>query len=124
MAMIPSANPTSPTRLTMNAFLAASAAERLRYQNPICEDQQQHREHEQVEVGEEAPVPRVVAHVADGVDVDEQADRRDDDEQARRQGIDEEADLHHEAAGRDPGEPVQRVAVRLFRPLEQWRRAR
>ena len=35
MAMIPSANPTSPTRLTMNAFLAASAAERLRYQNPM-----------------------------------------------------------------------------------------
>ena len=35
IAMIPSANPTSPTRLTMNAFLAASAAERLWYQNPI-----------------------------------------------------------------------------------------
>ncbi len=33
--MIPSANPTSPTRLTMNAFLAARAAERLWYQNPI-----------------------------------------------------------------------------------------
>ena len=27
--MIPSANPTSPTRLTMNAFLAASAAARF-----------------------------------------------------------------------------------------------
>ena len=35
IAMIPSANPTSPTRLTMNAFLAASAAIGLRYQNPI-----------------------------------------------------------------------------------------
>ena len=35
IAMIPSANPTSPTRLTMNAFLAASAAERLRYQKPM-----------------------------------------------------------------------------------------
>ena len=32
IAMIPSANPTSPTRLTMNAFLAASAAERFVYQ--------------------------------------------------------------------------------------------
>ncbi len=32
IAMIPSANPTSPTRLTMNAFFAASAAERLWYQ--------------------------------------------------------------------------------------------
>ena len=35
MSMIPSAKPTSPTRLTMNAFFAASAAERLRYQNPM-----------------------------------------------------------------------------------------
>ena len=35
MSMIPSAKPTSPTRLTMNAFLAASAADRLRYQKPI-----------------------------------------------------------------------------------------
>jgi hypothetical protein len=35
IAMIPSANPTSPTRLTMNAFFAASAADRLRYQKPM-----------------------------------------------------------------------------------------
>ena len=35
ISMIPSANPTSPTRLTMNAFLLASAAVRFRYQNPI-----------------------------------------------------------------------------------------
>ena len=35
ISMIPSAKPTSPTRLTMNAFFAASAAVRLRYQNPI-----------------------------------------------------------------------------------------
>ena len=35
IAMIPSAKPTSPIRLTMNAFLAASAADRRRYQNPI-----------------------------------------------------------------------------------------
>ncbi len=35
MSMIPSAKPTSPTRLTMNAFFAARAAVRFRYQNPI-----------------------------------------------------------------------------------------
>ena len=35
IAMIPSAKPTSPTRLTMNAFLLASAAVRLRYQKPM-----------------------------------------------------------------------------------------
>ena len=35
IGMIPRMKPTSPTRLTMNAFLAASAAERLRYQKPM-----------------------------------------------------------------------------------------
>ena len=35
IAMIPSAKPTSPTRLTRNAFLLARAAEFLRYQKPI-----------------------------------------------------------------------------------------
>ena len=35
IAKIPSANPTSPTRLTMNAFFAASAALRLCFQKPI-----------------------------------------------------------------------------------------
>ena len=123
MAMIPSANPTSPTRLTMNAFLAASAARPLAVPEPdeqvarqadqlpghehdqpvVRQDEQQHREHEQVEVGEEPPVARVVAHVADRVDVDEQADRRDDDEQAGRQRVDEDADVDVELAGRDPG---------------------
>ena len=34
-AMIPSAKPMSPTRLTMNAFLAATAAVRRGYQKPI-----------------------------------------------------------------------------------------
>jgi len=35
MAMIPRAKPTSPTRLTRNAFLLARAAEFLRYQKPM-----------------------------------------------------------------------------------------
>ncbi len=35
ISMIPRANPTSPTRLTMNAFLAARAALRRRYQKPM-----------------------------------------------------------------------------------------
>ena len=35
MAMIPSENPRSPTRLTMKAFFAARAADRRRYQKPI-----------------------------------------------------------------------------------------
>ena len=32
---MPSANPQSPTRLTMNAFFPAFAADSRRYQNPI-----------------------------------------------------------------------------------------
>ena len=35
IAMMPRAKPTSPTRLTMNAFFAARAALRRWYQNPI-----------------------------------------------------------------------------------------
>ena len=33
--MMPRANPQSPTRLTMNAFLPAFAADSRVYQNPI-----------------------------------------------------------------------------------------
>jgi hypothetical protein len=89
----------------------------------VREDQQQHGEHEEIEVGEEPPVARVVAHVPDRVDVDEQADRGDDDQQAGRQRVDEEADFDDEVAGRDPGEPVQRVAVGVLRAREQRRGA-
>src|SRR5918912_1158168 len=36
-----------------------------------AENEQQHHEHEEIEVREEARIPRLVAHVAGGVDVDE-----------------------------------------------------
>ena len=87
------------------------------------QDQQQHREHEQVEVGEEPPVARVVAHVADRVDVDEQADRRDHDQQARRQRVDDETDVDGgvRVAERDPGEPLDDVAVRVLGARQQRR---
>ena len=85
------------------------------------QDQQQHAEHEQVEVGEEAPVARVVAHVADRVDVDQQADRRHHDQQAGRQLVDDEADVDDEVAGRDPLEPRHDVAVRVGRSGQQRR---
>ena len=85
-------------RLTMKAFLPALAAESLReveadeqvrgetdalpadehQQEVLGEHQRQHEEHEEVEVGEEAPVALFVRHVADGVDVDEEADAGDD----------------------------------------------
>ena len=42
------------------------------------QDQDEHGEGEQVEVGEEPGVALLLGHIADGEDVDEQADARDD----------------------------------------------
>ena len=72
-------------------------------QPAVAQDEQEHAEHEEVQVGEEAPAARVVGHVAHRVEVDEHADRRHDDEEAGRQLVDVEAHLHLEGAGRDPG---------------------
>ena len=71
-------------------------------QEVVGEDQHQHAEHEEVQVGEEAPEAAVAVHVADRVDVDEESDRADDEQQHRGQRVDEEADLDVEVAGRDP----------------------
>ena len=106
----------------MNAFLLASAADALVVPEPdqeiraqpdelprgedgqpvVPEDEEQHAEHEEVEVGEEAPAARVVRHVAHRVEVDEHADRRDDDQEARGQVVDVEGDVDAELAGGDP----------------------
>ena len=74
----------------------------------VRQDEQQHAEHEEVEVGEEAPLARVVRHVADAVDVHQRADPGDHDEHDRGQVVEEEAELDLEVAGRDPG--VEREA--------------
>jgi hypothetical protein len=63
------------------------------------EHQHQHEEHEEVEVGEEAPVALFVRHVADGVDVDEEADAGDDAEHDEREVIDGEGEVDLEAGG-------------------------
>ena len=59
-------------------------------QEVVAQDQHQHAEHEQVQVGEEAPEPAVAVHVADRVDVDEEADRADDEQEHRGQRVDQE----------------------------------
>ena len=64
--------------------------------------QQQHAEHEEVEVGEEAPPAGVVGHVADGVDVDQHADRGDHDQHHRGQVVEEQLKGMLEVARRDP----------------------
>ena len=81
------AKPKSPMRLTMNAFLPASPANFFEEVKPDqqvaaqshafpadeeqqevrAEHQDQHEEHEQVEIGEEAVVTAFVRHVADCV---------------------------------------------------------
>ena len=65
--------------------------------------QHQHEEHEEVEVGEEAPVAFFVRHVADGVDVDEEADAGDDAEHDEGEVIDGEGEVDLEAGDGDPG---------------------
>ncbi len=72
-------------------------------QEAFGEDQHQHEEHEEVEVGEEAPVALFVRHVADRVDVDEEADAGDDAEHDEREVVDGEGEVDGEAGDGDPG---------------------
>ena len=66
------------------------------------EHQHQHEEHEEVEVGEEAPVALFVRHVADGVEVDEEADAGDDAEHDEGEVVDGEGEVDVEAGDGDP----------------------
>ena len=61
-----------------------------------------HEEHEEVEVGEEAPVPLFVRHVADGVDVDQKADAGDDAEHDESEVVDSEGEVDLKAGDCDP----------------------
>ncbi len=71
-------------------------------QEALGEDQDEHEEHEEVEIGEEAPVALFVRHVADGVDVDEEADAGDDAEHDEGEVVDGEGEVDVEAGDRDP----------------------
>ena len=124
---MPSVKPKSPTRLTRKAFLPACEALFLRNQKLISryeqrptpsqarntqqvvvgQDQDEHAEHEQVQVGEEPVVALVTAHVADRVVVDEHADRAHHDEHHRGQRVDVVAPLHDERTRPEPGEEVE-----------------
>src|ERR1700733_4282797 len=63
-------------------------------QEVFCEHQRQHEEHEQVEVGEIAPVTLFMSHVADGVDMDQKANAGDDQKHDQRQGIEQEVKIN------------------------------
>ena len=66
--------------------------------------QDQHREQEQVQVGEEPIVPVFGMHVADGIDVDQKSDAGDHQQHDRRQRVQEKLNPGHEVPGGDPGE--------------------
>ncbi len=67
-----------------------------------AQDEQQHEEREQVQVGEEAGTVVVVGHVAQRVDVDERADARHHQDHDRGKRIEEQAQGDAEAARLDP----------------------
>src|SRR6266404_5037812 len=68
------------------------------------EDEDEHEEHEEVEVGEETVVAALVGHIARRVDVDEPADSGDDQQHDDREVIDLEIEARAEIAGDNPGE--------------------
>ena len=147
MSMIATDRPTSPTRLTMNAFLRGDRGDRLLEPEPdqqvrrqadalpadvqqqvvVGEDQQQHRGDEQVEVAEEPAPLGVVLHVADRVDVDQRADAGDQQDEDDRQRVEQQATVDVER--RRPGSSVQVLVdrapgVRLAEQREEQDHAR
>src|SRR6266403_1575086 len=68
------------------------------------EDQDEHEEHEQIEVGEKAVVAAFVGHVAGGVNVNEPADSGDYEEHDHGELVDLEVEAGAEISGDDPGE--------------------
>ena len=125
--------PKSPKRLTTKAFMPAFAFSMSVYQKAdqavaaeahafpaeehhhevAAHHQEQHGEDEEVEPHEEAPVVRLVRHVARRVDVDERRHVGDDHRHHHAQRVDAERELDVERAGLPHGpEVVLEEAVR------------
>ena len=68
----------------------------------VREDEHEHREDEEVQVGEEAPVPFLLLHVSDAVDVDERAHERDERQHEGRESVEAERDVHRVVARDHP----------------------
>ena len=71
-------------------------------QSVAGEDQHRHEEEEEVQVGEVARVAAIVVHVADGVDVDQEAHAGDDQQHDQRKLIEHKAEIDVKRAGVDP----------------------
>ena len=118
MKYVPSTRPTSPTTLITNALMPAAVAvvapvperdqevRRGADERPADDqqhevrrlDQQQHAEHEEVQVREEARVAAVAAHVGDRVQVDQHRDAGDDQHHEDAERVDQDRDLRVDAA--------------------------
>ncbi len=72
-------------------------------QEVLRQHQGEHEEEEEVHVGEEAPVPFLFGHVADRVDVDQEADAGDDAEHHQGELIELKREVGMKGSGRDPG---------------------
>ena len=132
---MPSTKPKSPMRLTMKALLPAVAFAELlvpeadqrpraeadalpadeHEQQVVAQHQRQHREGEEVQVGEEPPVGVVVVHVAGGVEVDQPADAGDDEDHHGGERIGREGEVDVQRADVDPGEQIGNQV-----PLLRW----
>jgi len=89
----------------------------------VRQHQQDHREHEEVQVGEVPREAAVVGHVADRIDMDEEADPRDEEEHHAGERVEEEPEVDPERARRDPGEEGLGELARPFRPRAQLQEA-
>ena len=70
------------------------------------ENENQHEEHEQIQVGEEAVVAAFVRHVARGIDVDQEADAGDDQHHHDGELVQLQIESRAEIAGDDPIEEL------------------
>src|SRR5690606_38330725 len=81
----------------------------------VCEDQYQHGRHEQVELGEEARVAVIAVHVADRVDVYQEADAGDDQCHHQAELINHEAEVEAQVARAEESSEVDAYACRVSR---------
>jgi hypothetical protein len=72
------------------------------------EYEHQHKEHEEVEVGKEAPVAYLMRHVADRVEVNQKTYPGDDAEHDQRQMVDGEGKVDVKAGDGDPAAGLHR----------------
>src|SRR5262249_6026364 len=72
------------------------------------EYEDQHEEHEEVQVREETVVAAFMRHVASGVDVDQEADAGDDEDHDNSELVHLEIKARGEASG---GDPIEKVFV-------------